>query len=52
MVACIFLCHASDDKAHVREVYHRLWAITSGAKMETLVPVRGAQSGDRGERNG
>jgi TIR domain len=19
-----FLCHASDDKAHVREVYHRL----------------------------
>ena len=27
MVARIFLCHASDDKAHVREVYHRLRAI-------------------------
>ena len=27
MVARIFLCHASDDKAHVREVYHRLHAI-------------------------
>jgi hypothetical protein len=26
-VARIFLCHASDDKAHVREVYHRLQAI-------------------------
>jgi hypothetical protein len=24
MVARSFLCHASDDKAHVREVYHRL----------------------------
>ena len=23
-MARIFLCHASDDKAHVREVYHRL----------------------------
>jgi TIR domain len=27
MVARIFLCHASDDTAHVREVYHRLRAI-------------------------
>ena len=27
MVARIFLCHASDDKAHVREDYHRLRAI-------------------------
>jgi formylglycine-generating enzyme required for sulfatase activity len=27
MVARIFLCYASDDKAHVREVYHRLWTI-------------------------
>ena len=26
-MARIFLCHASDDKAHVREVYHRLQAI-------------------------
>jgi formylglycine-generating enzyme required for sulfatase activity len=26
-VARIFLCHASEDKAHVREVYHRLRAI-------------------------
>jgi len=26
-VARIFLCHASDDKAQVREVYHRLQAI-------------------------
>ena len=27
MVARIFLCHARDDKAHVREVYHRLRGI-------------------------
>jgi len=27
IVARIFLCHASEDKAHVREVYHRLRAI-------------------------
>ena len=27
MVARIFLCHASDDKAHVREIYHRLRVI-------------------------
>jgi TIR domain len=27
MVAWIFLCHASEDKAQVREVYHRLRAI-------------------------
>jgi hypothetical protein len=27
MVARIFLCHASDDKARVREVFHRLRAI-------------------------
>src|SRR5262245_1001007 len=27
MVARIFLCHASEDKAQVREVYHRLRAI-------------------------
>jgi hypothetical protein len=26
-VARIFLCHASEDKAQVREVYHRLRAI-------------------------
>jgi len=26
-VAQIFLCHASEDKAHVREVYHLLRAI-------------------------
>jgi formylglycine-generating enzyme required for sulfatase activity len=26
-MARIFLCHASEDKAHVREVYHRLRAI-------------------------
>jgi len=26
-VARIFLCHASEDKAQVREVYHRLHAI-------------------------
>jgi hypothetical protein len=26
-VGWIFLCHASNDKAHVREVYHRLRAI-------------------------
>ena len=26
-MARIFLCHASEDKAHVREVYHRLQAI-------------------------
>ncbi len=26
-MARIFLCHASDDKAHVRKVYHRLQAI-------------------------
>ena len=25
-MARIFLCHASDDKAHVREAYHRLRA--------------------------
>jgi hypothetical protein len=27
MVARIFLCHASDDKTHVHEVYHCLRAI-------------------------
>jgi hypothetical protein len=26
-MAQIFLCHANEDKAHVREVYHRLCAI-------------------------
>jgi hypothetical protein len=27
IVVRIFLCHARDDKSHVCEVYHRLWAI-------------------------
>jgi len=31
-MARIFLCHASEDKAHVREVYHRLRAIGGPCK--------------------
>ena len=29
-MARIFLCHATEDKAQVREVYHRLQAIDVG----------------------
>ena len=40
-MARIFLCHASEDKAQVREVYHRLRAINgfeSWLDEENLLP--------------
>jgi hypothetical protein len=39
-MARIFLCHASEDKAHVREVYHRLRAIDGFEPWLDEAPLR------------
>ena len=50
-MARIFLCHASEDKAQVREVYHRLRAIGGFAPWldeEDLLPGQNGRGKSRG----